>query len=139
MISRHTCPKPSICSTSKRKVQDTESNALVISSFRRIRACFCWCRADSSLAPIIQTLKWTIRSMWINLEKPLEGETTFVTPYMPPFCLFNAIIRHFSVLLSSIFIITPIFWQFMIINLHLEYFALEVIKLMCNWVSSLRN
>ena len=44
MISRHTCPKPNICSTSKRKGQDTESNALVISSFRRIRACFCWCR-----------------------------------------------------------------------------------------------
>jgi len=43
-ISHQIGPKPRFCITSNKKGQDTESNALVISSFRRIRACFCWCR-----------------------------------------------------------------------------------------------
>ena len=41
IISRQICPKPNCCITSRRKGQDTESNAFEISSLRRKRGSFC--------------------------------------------------------------------------------------------------
>ena len=42
--SRHLGPKPLLCKISNRKTQETESNALEMSNFGRIRGCFYWWR-----------------------------------------------------------------------------------------------
>ena len=44
IISRQIGPKPRFCNTSSKKGQETVSKALVISSFNKKHAYFCWCR-----------------------------------------------------------------------------------------------
>lgn len=61
-------PNPSFCSTSNRKLQETESKALEMSSLRSIRGCLCWCR-NFAVCCTNMKLSWMnlplIKALWL--------------------------------------------------------------------------
>ena len=73
--SRHLGPKPLFCKISNRKAQETESNALEMSNFGRIRGCFYWWR-NLAVCWTRMKLSWMQRpltnALWLAELKPLH-------------------------------------------------------------------